>query len=141
MNKKNHREIVSWVIGKRIQKVRQQNNITQAELAGILGCGTSYISEIESGTTNANLETLQTICSFLHIRLCDLLAYTTPAQDFMMPDFQMLFEQMKPDQQIVWKAVLTAYVQAIQNLRQQENPKNVSKDTNGKQRPEEMMDP
>lgn len=137
MNKDNHREVATWVIGKRIQKIRLQKNIKQAQLAEVLGCRTSYISEIENGTTNANLETLQKICDYLDIKLSDLLAYAMPSQDFMIPDFQMLFEQMSPGQLDTWKAVLSAWAGADLTPRQTENPIDTAKETNGKQPPKE----
>jgi len=46
------------IIGKRIKKIRQENDLTQAELAEKCNLDVSYISRIESGKKSAGLISL-----------------------------------------------------------------------------------
>ena len=60
-------------IGKRIQKTRMQNKITQKQMAEYLGISMHYISKLENGKTNIELEKFMKICDFLNISIYDVL--------------------------------------------------------------------
>lgn len=65
----------SKALGARIQFHRAQANITQAELAEIIGCTSQHISAIERGIKTPKLETFAEICMALNVPpnllLCD----------------------------------------------------------------------
>lgn len=51
-------------IGKRIQKVRKQKKLTQADLAAICDCTSNHLSAIENGVNKPSLELMMRIsCS------------------------------------------------------------------------------
>ena len=51
------------LIGRRVRYYRTLRNLTQANLAEIVGVADNYISMIESGYKKASLETLVAICN------------------------------------------------------------------------------
>ena len=55
------------VIGKRIQKSRQEKGITQEKLAERVGISIVYLSKIENGRVYPTLEMLSNICTELEI--------------------------------------------------------------------------
>ena len=62
------------LIGKRIQEVRKQQAMTQAELAAITDISDSYISCIETAKKQASLESLIRISNALGITVDELLS-------------------------------------------------------------------
>ena len=62
------------LIGKRIQEVRKQQEITQAELAALTDMSDSYISYIETAKKQASLESLVRISNALGITVDELLS-------------------------------------------------------------------
>ena len=62
------------LIGKRIQEVRKQQEMTQAELAALTDMSDSYISYIETAKTQASLESLVRISNALGITVDELLS-------------------------------------------------------------------
>lgn len=50
------------LMGKKIRTLRQQQKLTQAQLAEAADVSTSFIGHIERGTRKASLETLERIC-------------------------------------------------------------------------------
>ena len=65
----NHRQI-----GYRIKEVREQNRLSQAQLAEITDLSVSYISHIESAKRKASLESIIRIVNALGITVDELLA-------------------------------------------------------------------
>lgn len=65
----------SKALGARIQFHREQENITQVELAERIGCTPQHISAIERGVKTPKLETFAEICTALNVPpnllLCD----------------------------------------------------------------------
>ena len=61
------------LIGKRIQEVRKQQEMTQAELAALTDMSDSYISYIETAKKQASLESLVRISNALGITVDELL--------------------------------------------------------------------
>lgn len=62
------------LIGKRIQEVRKQQEMTQAELAALTDMSDSYISYIETAKKQASLESLVRISNALGITVDELLS-------------------------------------------------------------------
>ena len=62
------------LIGKRIQEVRKQQEMTQAELAALTDMSDSYISCIETAKKQASLESLVRISNALGITVDELLS-------------------------------------------------------------------
>lgn len=65
----NHRQI-----GKRIKEIREQNNLSQAELAEATELSVSYISHVENAKRKASLESVLRIVNALGITVDELLA-------------------------------------------------------------------
>ena len=65
----NHRQI-----GYRIKEVREQNHISQAQLAEMTDLSISYISHIENAKRKASLDSLIRIVNVLGITMDELLA-------------------------------------------------------------------
>lgn len=65
----NHRQI-----GKRIKEIREQNNLSQAELAEATNLSVSYISHVENAKRKASLESVLRIVNALGITVDELLA-------------------------------------------------------------------
>lgn len=65
----NHRQI-----GYRIKEVREQNHLSQAQLAEITDLSVSYISHIENAKRKASLESIIRIVNALGITVDELLA-------------------------------------------------------------------
>lgn len=65
----NHRQI-----GKRIKEIREQNNLSQAELAEATDLSVSYISHLENAKRKASLESVLRIVNALGITVDELLA-------------------------------------------------------------------
>lgn len=55
------------MIGRRIKYIRENNNMTQAELASYVGCTSQHISVIERGIKLPKLDTFVKIINALHI--------------------------------------------------------------------------
>ena len=62
------------LIGKRIQEVRKQQEMTQAELAALTDMSDSYISYIETAKKQASLESLVRISNALGLTVDELLS-------------------------------------------------------------------
>lgn len=60
-------------IGRRLYQARKGKNLTQEQLAEMLGMSVSAISRIETGRNVTSLETLIKICDALQIGLDELL--------------------------------------------------------------------
>jgi len=60
-------------IKNRLICVRREKNLTQEELAGRLNFSQAWLSKIESGKKNVNLETLNNLAKALNCRIYDLL--------------------------------------------------------------------
>ena len=56
-------KVESWRIGKMIRDIRRWTNCTQAELGKKIGISQSDLSKLELGKTEANMRTIEQICS------------------------------------------------------------------------------
>jgi len=67
------KEIVLIRIGMKIRKLREEQNISQQDLAAACNFEKSNMSRIEAGRTNLTIGTLLKICQILEVRLVDLI--------------------------------------------------------------------
>ena len=63
----NHR-----ITGQIIRDIRERKGLTQEVLSGLAAVSRSHLAEIESGRTNANVETLWRISEALGLKLSEL---------------------------------------------------------------------
>ena len=61
-------------IGRKIEKLRKERNMSQYQLAMDAGLSTSYIPDLEKGLKCPTVETLDNICYALHITLSEFFA-------------------------------------------------------------------
>lgn len=54
-------------LGKNLRQIREEQNVTQGEIAEALGVGRDFISKIENGKTNPTLATISKIAKALHV--------------------------------------------------------------------------
>ena len=62
-----------FITGRIIRELREQRGWTQEVLSGFAVVSRSHLAEIETGQTNANVETLWRIAEALGIKLSDLM--------------------------------------------------------------------
>ena len=61
-------------IGQNIRNLRKQQNLSQIELAVVVGIDRSYLSEIENGLTNVSINILFAIADALNTPIVQLFA-------------------------------------------------------------------
>lgn len=62
--------MIKEAVGKRIKELRiLKKEMSQEELALIIGCDRAYISRVESGKQNITIDNLNEICNALDISL------------------------------------------------------------------------
>ena len=59
--------IVSEVVGERIRRRRQEQNLTLRDLAERIGMTAGYLSRVENQQITPSLDALQTIAAALHV--------------------------------------------------------------------------
>jgi transcriptional regulator with XRE-family HTH domain len=59
-------------IGKAVAAVRNAKKLTQKQVAGILGLHFSWLSAVENGRRNLDLETLRKLCDALEVSVLDI---------------------------------------------------------------------
>lgn len=62
-------------VGKRIQEIRTEKNISQQELASRCNFEKSNLSRLEKGNSNPTLSTLERICHALQIDYIELFKF------------------------------------------------------------------
>ena len=62
-----------FITGRIIRELREQRRLTQEVLSGLAAVSRSHLAEIETGHTNANVETLWKISEALGIKMSDLI--------------------------------------------------------------------
>ncbi len=60
----------------RIRELREDNDLTQKQVAAILGCGQSVYSKYENGTTALPLESLEKLADFYNVSTDYILGIT-----------------------------------------------------------------
>ncbi|WP_095953558.1 helix-turn-helix domain-containing protein [Flavobacterium sp. ACN6] len=66
------KETIQQKVGKRIQEIRIQKNISQQDLASKCNFEKSNMSRLEKGNANATLSTLEKVCDALQIDFTEL---------------------------------------------------------------------
>jgi transcriptional regulator with XRE-family HTH domain len=69
------KESLQQKVGKRIQEIRIQKNISQQELAAKCNFEKSNMSRLENGNANATLTTLEKVCDALKIDYIELFKF------------------------------------------------------------------
>jgi transcriptional regulator with XRE-family HTH domain len=64
---------ISVTFGKRVKEIRLQKNMSQADLAKVLGLHPTYISGIERGVRNMALKNIEKLAKALNVPICDLI--------------------------------------------------------------------
>ena len=62
-----------FITGRIIREFREQRGLTQEVLSGLAAVSRSHLAEIETGHTNANVETLWKISEALGMKMSDLI--------------------------------------------------------------------
>jgi len=62
-----------FITGRIIRELREQRRLTQEVLSGLAAVSRSHLAEIETGHTNANVETLWKISEALGMKMSDLM--------------------------------------------------------------------
>lgn len=62
-----------FVTGRIIRELREQRGLTQEVLSGLAGLSRSHLAEIETGHTNANVETLWRLSEAMGMRMSELI--------------------------------------------------------------------
>ena len=62
-----------YITGRIIRELREQQGLTQEVLSGLAAVSRSHLAEVETGHTNANIETLWKISEALGMRMSDLM--------------------------------------------------------------------
>lgn len=69
------KETIQQKVGKRIQEIRIEKNISQQDLASKCNFEKSNMSRLEKGNSNATLSTLEKVCEALQIDLIELFKF------------------------------------------------------------------
>lgn len=80
-------------IGRKIEMLRKERNMSQYQLAMDAGLSTSYIPDLEKGLKCPTVETLDSICYALHITLSEFFA--NPEESISHNKLESLSEKQK----------------------------------------------
>ncbi|AWK04535.1 XRE family transcriptional regulator [Flavobacterium crocinum] len=68
-------DTIQQKVGKRIQEIRIQKNLSQQDLASKCNFEKSNMSRLEKGNVNATLSTLEKVCNALQIDFTELFKF------------------------------------------------------------------
>lgn len=105
-------------IGQNIQRIRQSQNMTQAELAEMVHLSIVHISHIETGFAIPSLATLLDLCNALNVTPNDVLL-----GQYCTPDIEMLVKEKPAADSITQEDKLL-----IQNIYEYLKTRNQRKD-------------
>lgn len=103
-------EIDYRLIGNRIKQYRKKAGLSQDTLGRRLNYTAGYISQIERGQTRPNLNTIASICNELECDVTTILSTTNSTPDYLIPEFQLLIEQLDPNERRTLHALISAYL-------------------------------
>lgn len=72
-------------VGRRLKELRQQNKLTQSQLAETVGCSDGFVSQVERGICNPSLEFLVQLSTLYHLPIDHLLL----GSSFVLPEIQI----------------------------------------------------
>lgn len=86
-----------YILGQKIQKIRKQKHISQADLSVMINKSSGYISYLERGTKIMSLETFVSIANALKVSADSLLnRQTAAAAEISNREAQMIFANCSP---------------------------------------------
>ena len=94
-----NREIDYVAMGERIRRARENERLTQEQLAEICSLSTAHMGHIERGTRTPSLEAVFRISKFLHIGMDYLLTESLPSDDTLLSNINALLksnDKLKP---------------------------------------------
>lgn len=93
------------VIGRRIKEARNEQNMTQENLADILNISVAFLSRVETGKAQINLKRLTQIAEILKVSPGYLLTGSnTTSKEYLKEDFRLILEKCTPEQrQLIYK--------------------------------------
>ncbi|MBQ9199157.1 MAG: helix-turn-helix transcriptional regulator [Lachnospiraceae bacterium] len=106
------------LIGRRVRYYRTLRNLTQANLAEIVGVADNYISMIESGYKKASLETLVAICNALNITMDVLLMDNLKSKYFENHSvLEELFSECSKEETLFVMDIITSLIDTLHTNR------------------------
>lgn len=88
------------VIGKRIKEARNNQNLTQEELADELNISVAFLSRVERGNSHINLKRLNQICGLLDVSEGYLLnGASSSSENYLDKEFTDLIKSVSPEKQ------------------------------------------
>lgn len=73
-NQEDYRELMLEIFGRKIKYLRMDNNITQEQLAEMIGINHKYLGEIERGKKSATALIIYKISVVLKVPICKILS-------------------------------------------------------------------
>lgn len=88
------------VIGRRIKNARNEQKLTQEELADKIDVSVAFMSRVERGNSKINLKRLTQIAETLNVSPGYLLTGSnTASKDYLREDFRQVLDKCTPEQQ------------------------------------------
>ena len=97
-------------IGERIRSARENNKITQEQLAEQIEVSPQYISDLERGVVGISIATLKKACLAMHIS-SDRILFGTPTDGLESEIIEML-RSLHPKQACLLRDIIEKYVEA-----------------------------
>lgn len=101
-------------IGNRIYAIRKRAALTQAEAAEQAGLSIRAYSEIERGTVNMRVETIQRICCALHITPDEILTADNPPLSVRQAELVKRLNTCPPKQLETALTLLEVYLRSLE---------------------------
>jgi len=73
IKKKRYYSRIPKSVGKKIQKLRKEKEISQVDMAERIGVSATYVGFVEQGVRNPSIATLDKIARVLNVRMSELL--------------------------------------------------------------------
>ena len=100
-------------IGNRLFAIRKRNGMTQAEIAELAGLSNRTYADIERGTVNMRVDTMQRICSALHITPDEILTVENNVVPLCHEEILARLNSCSPKDQETAFAILEVYLRSI----------------------------
>lgn len=101
-------------IGNRVYSIRKRAGLTQAEAAEQAGLSIRAYSEIERGTVNMRVETIQRICNALHVTPDEILTEDNPPLSVRQSELVARLNACPPKQLETALALLEVYLRSLE---------------------------
>lgn len=73
-NQEDYRELMLEIFGRNIKNLRNENNITQEQLAEMIGINHKYLGEVERGKKSVTALIVYKISKVLNVPICKILS-------------------------------------------------------------------